>query len=91
MAAHTPWVANPGTTYDNGVVTLDSTGQAAGTSYENAHLDVAVADGDEITFEYRGDCGGGAPASSSRAVSTTPGTAIRLSAPGPQWVTAGSS
>ena len=50
-----------GTTYSNGVVTLNSHGQADGTSYENAALDVQVANGDKITFEYRGPCGGGAP------------------------------
>lgn len=61
LAASGTWVANPGTTFDDGVVTLDSTGQALGTSYENPNLDVAVANGDEISFEYRGDCGGGAP------------------------------
>lgn len=61
FAASAPWVANPGTTYADGVVTLDSTGQAAGTSYENSNLDVAVANGDVIAFEYRGACGGGAP------------------------------
>jgi hypothetical protein len=50
-----------GTTYANGVVTLDSRGQADGTSYEHPDLDVAVENGDRITFEYRGPCGGGAP------------------------------
>ena len=60
-AASGPWVANPGTMVEDGVVTLDSTGQPAGTSYENLTLDVPVENGDEITFEYRGDCGGGAP------------------------------
>ncbi len=50
-----------GTTYSNGVVTLNSHGQVDGTSYENLALDVAVANGDKITFEYRGPCGGGAP------------------------------
>ena len=55
------WVANPGTTVgEDGVVTLvDST--TDGTSYENQNLDVAVVNGDKITFEYLGDCGGGAP------------------------------
>jgi hypothetical protein len=61
VADSAPWVASPGTSYSNGVITLDSTGQPAGTSYENASLDVAVANGDTISFEYRGDCGGGAP------------------------------
>jgi len=61
FAASDPWVANPGTTYADDVVTLDSTGQAAGTSYETTNLDVPVANGDVITFEYRGACGGGAP------------------------------
>jgi len=61
-AAATGWVpTDSGTTYSNGVVTLDSRGQADGTSYENAALNVPVANGDKITFEYRGPCGGGAP------------------------------
>ena len=60
LALAATWTANPGTTYDDGVVTLDSTWQAAGTSYE-ATLDVVVENGDEISFEYKGDCGGGAP------------------------------
>ena len=55
------WVANPGTTEAGGVVTLDSRGQAAGTSYENPNLNVAVENGDTISFEYMGPCGGGAP------------------------------
>ena len=61
-AVATGWApTDSGTTYSNGVVTLDSRGQADGTSYENAALDVQVANGDKITFEYRGPCGGGAP------------------------------
>ena len=55
------WVANPGTTYANGVVTLDSRGQPAGTSYEHPNLQVQVESGDTISFEYMGPCGGGAP------------------------------
>ena len=55
------WVANPGTTVNGGVVTLDARGQAAGTSYENQNLNVAVENGDTISFEYMGPCGGGAP------------------------------
>ena len=55
------WVANPGTTANGGVVTLDSRGQPAGTSYENPNLNVAVENGDTISFEYMGPCGGGAP------------------------------
>lgn len=58
------WVANPGTSYDDGVVTLDSTGQPAGTSFENPDLDVPVENGDTISFEYRTDdvtCAGGVP------------------------------
>jgi hypothetical protein len=55
------WVANPGTTESGGVVTLDSRGQPAGTSYENPNLGVAVENGDTISFEYMGPCGGGAP------------------------------
>ena len=50
-----------GTTVSGGVITLDSRGQADGTSYENQNLDVAVRNGDKITFEYKGPCGGGAP------------------------------
>jgi hypothetical protein len=61
VAMAASWVANPGTSFDDGIVTLDSTGQAAGTSYEHADLDIAVANGDVISFEYRGACGGGAP------------------------------
>jgi len=60
-AASAPWVANPGSSYDNGVVTLDSTGQPFGTSYENPFVDVAVQNGDTVSFEYQGECGGGAP------------------------------
>ena len=64
FAASAPWTANPGTTYSDGVVTLDST--AGPTSYENADLDVAVANGDTITFEWRSPdssatCAGGIP------------------------------
>jgi hypothetical protein len=59
--AQTGWVANPGTSVNGGVVTLDARGQAAGTSYENPNLNVAVANGDTISFEYMGPCGGGAP------------------------------
>ena len=55
------WVANPGTTESGGVVTLDSRGQPAGTSYEHPNLAVAVENGDTISFEYMGPCGGGAP------------------------------
>jgi hypothetical protein len=55
------WVANPGTTVNGGVVTLDARGQASGTSYENTNLNVAVQNGDTISFEYMGPCGGGAP------------------------------
>ena len=50
-----------GTTVNGGVVKLDSNGQADGTSYENPNLNVAVENGDKITFEYKGPCGGGAP------------------------------
>lgn len=54
------WTANAGTSVgEDGVVTLDST--AGPTSYENLDLDVEVANGDLITFEYRGACTGGAP------------------------------
>ncbi len=58
------WVANSGTTYDDGVVTLDSTGQPAGTSFENPDLDVPVENGDTISFEYKSSdvtCAGGVP------------------------------
>jgi hypothetical protein len=56
------WTANPGTTVtDDGVVVLDASGTTAGTSYENANLDVAVANGDTITFDYKGLCTAGAP------------------------------
>jgi hypothetical protein len=59
--AQSGWVANPGTTVSGGVVTLDSNGQPAGTSYENPNLAVQVDNGDTISFEYMGPCGGGAP------------------------------
>lgn len=62
--AATGWTANPGTTYENGVVTLNDTGQPSGTSYENANLEVPVANGDTISFEYRSAdvaCAGGVP------------------------------
>jgi hypothetical protein len=55
------FVANPGTTVNGGVVTLDSRGQPTGTSFENPNLNVAVQNGDTISFEYMGPCGGGAP------------------------------
>lgn len=63
VAAAAPgWApTDSGTTFEDGVVTLDSRNQADGTSYENQDLDVAVQNGDKITFEYRGPCGGGAP------------------------------
>ncbi|MGX7951341.1 hypothetical protein ACWPM1_02135 [Tsuneonella sp. HG249] len=52
---------NPGTTVSGGVVTLDARGQAAGTSHEIPNLNLAVENGDVISFEYKGPCGGGAP------------------------------
>lgn len=63
VAAAAPgWApTDSGTTFADGIVTLDSRGQADGTSYENQDLGVAVENGDRITFEYRGPCGGGAP------------------------------
>ncbi len=61
VAMAASWVANAGTSYEGGVVALDSSGQTFGTSYENANLDIPVENGDEISFEYRGECGGGAP------------------------------
>lgn len=59
--AQTGWVANPGTTVNGGIVTLDARGQPAGTSYEHPNLNVAVENGDTISFEYMGACGGGVP------------------------------
>lgn len=62
--AATGWTANPGTTYEDGIVTLNSTGQPAGTSYENPDLNVAVQNGDTISFEWRSAdvaCAGGVP------------------------------
>lgn len=60
------WTANPGASASNGIITLDNTG--GGTSYETMNLDIAVANGDPISFEYRvtsaGDstaCSGGTP------------------------------
>ena len=61
-AASAPWTANPGSSYSNGVVTLDNDG--TGTSYENTNLEVPVENGDTISFEYaRTDvtCAGGVP------------------------------
>ena len=52
---------NPGTTVNGGVVTLNSNGQSSGTSYEIPNLNLAVENGDVISFEYKGPCGGGAP------------------------------
>lgn len=56
------WEApNDGVTVtDDGVVTLDDN-STTGVSYENENLDIQVADGDTISFEYKGECGGGAP------------------------------
>ena len=59
--AQTGWVANPGSTEAGGVVTLDARGQPTGTSYEHPNLNVAVENGDTISFEYMGTCGGGVP------------------------------
>jgi hypothetical protein len=63
LAASSPWTANPGSSYDDGVVTLTNSG-GAGTSYENANLDVPVVNGDKLSFEYSSTdvtCGGGTP------------------------------
>jgi hypothetical protein len=56
------WTApNDGVTVsDDGVVTLVDS-DTTGVSYENQDLDVVVANGDRISFEYLGDCSGGAP------------------------------
>jgi hypothetical protein len=54
------WYANPGSAYADGIVTLDNTAVSA-TSYENQDLAVAVENGDVISFEYQGECGGGVP------------------------------
>ena len=57
------WIANPGSSYSDGVVTLANSG-GAGTSYENPNLDVPVEDGDTISFQWRSEdvnCGGGVP------------------------------
>jgi hypothetical protein len=56
------WVANPGSSYSGGIVTLTNDG--SGTSYENPALNVPVKNGDTITFEWRSDdvaCAGGVP------------------------------
>ena len=50
-----------GTTVSGGVVRLDSNGQADGTSFENPNLQLQVKNGDVISFEFQGPCGGGAP------------------------------
>ena len=55
------FTANPGTTVSGGVVTLDSRGQPQGTSFENPNVTTQVQNGDTISFEYKGPCGGGAP------------------------------
>lgn len=43
------------------MVSLNSEGQADGTSYESPMIEAVVANGDKVSFEYQGDCGGGAP------------------------------
>ena len=50
-----------GTTVNGGVIVLDSRGQSDGTSLENQNVDIAVRNGNTISFEYEGPCGGGAP------------------------------
>jgi hypothetical protein len=50
-----------GTTVSGGVVTLNSGFDGDGTSFENPNLNIAVKNGDTISFEYKGPCGGGAP------------------------------
>lgn len=66
-ANHGEWVANPGTTVEDGAIVMDTTDEAltpAGTSYENADLGVEIAPGDVIAFDYELDgavCGGGQP------------------------------
>lgn len=55
------WTANPGTTVTDEGVVLDASGTTAGTSYENSNLAVAVANGDTISFDYKGLCTAGAP------------------------------
>ena len=61
--AASDWVANPGASYSDGVVTLNNSG-GAGTSYENPNLNVHVQNGDSISFEYKTSdvvCAGGTP------------------------------
>jgi hypothetical protein len=58
-AGFTP--TDSGTTVNGGVITLDSRGQSDGTSLENQNVNIAVKNGDTISFEYKGPCGGGAP------------------------------
>lgn len=63
LADSSPWTAGPGASYGDGVVTLVNSG-GAGSSYENANLDVPVANGDKLSFEYFSSdvtCGGGTP------------------------------
>ena len=43
------------------MIRLDNNGQPDGTSLENPNLGIQVQNGDVISFEYKGDCGGGAP------------------------------
>jgi hypothetical protein len=66
-SAQTWQASDSGTSYSNGVVTLNNEGPPTnpdGTSYENSDLQVPVQGGDTITFEWRtddGSCGGGVP------------------------------
>ena len=56
------WTAPNGgvTVSEDGVVTLTDN-ETTGVSYENEDVDVLIEDGDTISFEYSGPCGGGAP------------------------------
>ena len=53
------WTANPGASYSNGTVTLDSS--AGPTSYETNDLGVEIAPNDTISFDFTGPCAAGAP------------------------------
>ena len=61
VAASPGWTGNSATE-TNGVVTLVNSG--SGSSYENQDLQIPVANGDTISFEYFSadvNCGGGVP------------------------------
>lgn len=68
-ADHTAWTSSSdgNSSASGGVVTLvNAEGDPDGTSWENTHVGVPIANNDTITFEWRSpegevNCGGGAP------------------------------